>query len=132
LKWKQLKTGKFRPRLETAFGTGIPFKKADKSSGSGIPSANLTMPQFADTLAPPGPSGAGYDRVGGGLRVSLEWADEHNTTKPGKISKARLGHRPPIDLHRSSRPNGPARLQARKSPVKIIVIDHIEKTPTAN
>jgi uncharacterized protein (TIGR03435 family) len=63
--------------------------------------------------------------------VTLEWAAENKVTKPGKTAEAKPdADRPSIftALHDQMG----LRLQARKAPVEIIVIDHIEKSPTAN
>ncbi len=129
-----LMVGTNGPKFEAADagGTGLPFKKASKSSGGGIHSANLTMPKFAEILS----LRLAYpvlDQTGlaGSYRVTLEWAAESKVTKPGKTDKA------PPDTDRPSiftalRDQMGLRLQARKAPVEIFVIDHIEKTPTAN
>jgi uncharacterized protein (TIGR03435 family) len=129
-----LTVGTNGPKFEAADagGTGLPFKKANKSGGARIHSAHLTMPQFAEILS----RRLGYpvlDRTGlaGAYSVTLEWAAENKVTKPGKTGKAEPDtDRPSIftALHDQMG----LRLQARKAPVEIFVIDHIEKTPTAN
>jgi uncharacterized protein (TIGR03435 family) len=129
-----LMVGTNGPKFEAADagGTGPPFKKANKSNGARIHSEHLTMPQFAEILS----RRLGYpvlDRTGlaGAYRVTLEWAAENKVTKPGKTGKAELDtDRPSIfaALHDQMG----LRLQARKAPVEVFVIDHIEKIPTAN
>jgi uncharacterized protein (TIGR03435 family) len=115
-----------------AGGAGLPFKKANKSSGAGIHSAHLTMPQLAEMLS----RRLGcpvLDRTGlaGAYRVTLEWAAENKVTKPGKPDKAEPDTDRP-SIFTALRDQMGLRLQARKAPVEIFVIDHIEKTPTAN
>ncbi len=129
-----LMVGTKGPKFEAADagGTGLPFKKANKSGGGRIHSAHLTMPQFAEILS----RRLGYpvlDMTGlaGAYRVTLEWAAENKVTKPGKTGEAKPDtDRPSIftALHDQMG----LRLQARRAPVEIFVIDHIEKTPTAN
>ncbi len=129
-----LTVGTNGPKFEAAEagGTGLRFKKANKSGGARIHSTHLTMPEFAEILS----RRLGHpvlDRTGlaGAYRVTLEWAAENKATKPGKTGKAEPDtDRPSIftALHDQMG----LRLQARKAPVDIFVIDHIEKTPTAN
>ena len=123
------------PKLETADaggGTGLPFKKANKSAGSRIRSANLTMPQFAEILSRRlGRPVLNLTGLTGAYRVTLEWAAENNVTKPGKMGKAKQDRDGPSIFTALHEQMG-LRLQARKAPVEIFVIDHIEKTPTAN
>jgi uncharacterized protein (TIGR03435 family) len=68
------------PKFEAADDgdTGLPFNKANKSSGARIHSAHLTIPQFAEILS----RRLGHpvlDRTGlaGAYRVTLEWAAEN-------------------------------------------------------
>ncbi len=134
-----LTVGTNGPKLEAADagGTGLPFKKANKSSGARIHSARLTMPEFAEILS----RRLGHpvlDRTGlaGAYRVTLEWAGENKAPKPGKTDKAKPDTAKP-DPDRPSiftalHDQLGLRLQARKAPVEIFVIDRIEKTQTAN
>lgn len=129
-----LTAGTNGPKIEAADagGTGLPFKKANKSGGARIHSEHLTMPQFAEILS----RRLGYpvlDMTGlaGAYRVTLEWAAENKATKPGKTGKVEPAtDRPSIftALHDQMG----LRLQARKAPVEILAIDHIEKIPTEN
>ena len=128
-----LTVGTSGPKLEAAEagGAGLPFKKANKSGGGRIHSANLTMPQFAEILS----RRLSYpvlDRTGlaGAYRVTLEWAAENKAIKPGKIGEAKPDPDRP-SIFTALRDQMGLRLQARKAPVEIFVIDHIE-TPTAN
>jgi uncharacterized protein (TIGR03435 family) len=129
-----LMVGTNGPKFEAADAgdTGLPFKKANKSSGSRIHSEHLTMPQFAEILSRR-LSRPVLDMTGlaGAYRVTLEWSAENKVTKPGKTFKAEPdADRPSIftALHDQMG----LRLQARKAPVAIFVINHIDKTPTAN
>ena len=87
-----LTVGTNGPKFEAADagGTGLPFKKANKSGGGRIHSAHLTMPQFAEILS----RRLGYpvlDMTGlaGAYRVTLEWTAENTVPKPDKTSKCR-------------------------------------------
>jgi len=130
-----LTVGPNGPKLESADagGAGLPSKKANKSGGARIHATRLTMPQFAEILS----HRLGYpvlDMTGltGAYRVTLEWADtESKKTKPGKTGKAKPDTDGP-SIFTALHDQMGLRLQARKAPVEIFVIDHIEKTPTAN
>jgi uncharacterized protein (TIGR03435 family) len=135
-----LTVGTNGPKLEAADadGTGLPFKKANKSGGARIHSGHMTMPQFAEILS----RRLGYpvlDMTGlaGAYRVTLEWAAENNVTAGNKVTKPGKTSEPKPDTDRASiftalHDQMGLRLQARKAPVEIFVIDHIDKTPTAN
>jgi uncharacterized protein (TIGR03435 family) len=129
-----LLVGKNGPKLEAADGgaEGLPFKKANKSSGARIDSARLTMPRFAEILA----RRLGYpvrDMTGlaGAYRVTLVWAAEDNVVKPGKPHNAKPAQDRPSIFTALQEQMG-LRLEVRKAPVEIFVIDHIDRTPTAN
>jgi uncharacterized protein (TIGR03435 family) len=129
-----LMVGKNRPKFEgaDADAAALPFKKANKSGGTRIHSEHLTMPQLAEILS----RRLDYpvlDMTGlaGAYRVTLEWAAENEVTKPGKPAKPKPDtDRPSISTALHDQMG--LRLQARKAPVEIFVIDHIEKTPTGN
>jgi uncharacterized protein (TIGR03435 family) len=129
-----LMVGTNGPKFEAADagGAGLPFKTANKSGGTRIHSAHLTMPEFAEMLS----RRLGHpvmDRTGlaGPYRVTLEWAAETKVKKPGKTDKAEPDRDRP-SIFTALHDQMGLRLQARKAPVQIFVIDHIEKTPTAN
>ncbi len=88
-----LTVGTNGPKFEAADagGAGLPFKKANKSGGARIRSAHLTMPQFAEILS---------------RRMGYPVLDM--TGLAGAYRQSGAGHKPPLDLHRSPRPNGPA------------------------
>src|SRR5260370_33190311 len=129
-----LTVGTNGPKFEAAEagGTGMPFKKANKSGGARIHSTHLTMPEFAEILS----RRLGHpvlDRTGlaGAYPVTLGWAAENKATKPGKTGKAEPDtDRPPIftALHDQMG----LRPQPRKAPGDIFVIAPNEKTPPAN
>jgi uncharacterized protein (TIGR03435 family) len=112
----------------------MPFKKANKSGGARIHSPSLTMPQFAEILS----RRLGHpvrDMTGltGAYAVTLAWADdtEKKREKPGKPGKSQpVKDRPSVFTALQDQLG--LRLEARKAPVEIFVIDHIEKTPSAN
>jgi uncharacterized protein (TIGR03435 family) len=90
------------------------------------------MPQFAEILS----RRLGYpvlDMTGlpGAYRVTLEWAAENTAMKPGKADKARAETDRP-SIFTAIHDQLGLRLQARKAPVEIFVVDHFEKTPTEN
>jgi uncharacterized protein (TIGR03435 family) len=134
-----LTVGPNGPKLEAADAGGAapPSKKAKKSSGSRIHAEHLTMPQFAEILSRRlGRPVLDMTKLAGAYRVNLEWAAENETAKPDKPAKAVSGtakadtDRPSIFTALQEQMG--LRLQARKAPVQVVVIDHIEKTPTEN
>ena len=130
-----LMVGPRGPRLEAATegSAGIPFKKANKPGGSRIRSAHLTMPELAEILSrrlrrPV----LDKTELTGAYRVTLEWAaDESNETKPGKGAKGKPETDGPTIFTALHDQLGLS-LQARKAPIEMVVIDHLDKTPTEN
>jgi uncharacterized protein (TIGR03435 family) len=131
-----LTVGRNGPKLEPAedSAAAMPFKKANKSGGARIHAPSLTMPQFAEILS----RRLGHpvrDMTGltGAYAVTLAWADdtEKKREKPGKPGKSQpVKDRPSVFTALQDQLG--LRLEARKAPVEIFVIDHIEKTPSAN
>lgn len=128
-----LTVGKNGPKLEEARAGGdLSFKKVNKTGGARIRGGHLTMAQFAEILS----RRLGHpvlDKTGltGAYLVSLEWAAEKTPKKPGKPGKVKP------DKDRSSiftaiQEQMGLRLEGRKAPVDILVIDHVGKTPEPN
>ena len=90
------------------------------------------MPQFAAILSHRlGHPVLDMTGLAGAYRVTLEWAAENKATKPTKNDKGQ----PDVDrpsIFTALHDQLGLRLQARRAPVDIFVIDHIEKTPTGN
>jgi uncharacterized protein (TIGR03435 family) len=125
------------PKMETADspGAAIPFKKANKSNGTRVRSPNLTMPQLADILSRRlGQPVRDMTGLSGGYRVTLEWAADEKVSKPGRTKKPGKTKRDsdlPTIFTALQNQLG-LRLDSRKAPVDIFVIDHVEKTPAGN
>jgi uncharacterized protein (TIGR03435 family) len=129
-----LTVGKNGSKLEAANdgGAELPFKKANKSGGTRIHSAHLTMPQFAELLSRRlGRPVKDMTGLTGAYRVNLEWAADDTREKPSKPDKAQRDKDGPSIVTALQEQMG-LRLEVRKAPVEILVIDHVDKNPTAN
>ena len=110
----------------------LSFKKANKSKGTNIDAARLTMPQFAEVLSRKlGKPVTDKTGVTGAYRVHLKWAPLEDANKPGKGGKAKAGRDLP-SLFTVIRDQMGLRLDAQKTMGEMIVIDRIEQTPIEN
>jgi len=130
-----LTVAKNGPKLEPAAeGSQVPFKKANKTGGKNIVADRLTMPQFAEILSHR-LSRPVQDKTGlsGTYRVRLEWAaqEKDNALKPAKPARVKRTSDSP-SIFTALQDQMGLRLDARKAQVELLVIDHVEKTPTAN
>jgi len=110
----------------------VPFKKANKTDVARIAGAHLTMPQFADILSRR-LSRPVLDKTAltSAYRIRLEWSPDSPITKPGRPNKfKRSGDLPSI--FEAIKDQLGLRLDSQKSQVEVLVIDHIERAPTAN
>lgn len=132
-----LRVARNGPKMESADSSGVtmPFKKANKSNGTRVHSPNLTMPQFAGILSRRlGQPVRDMTGLTGGYRVTLEWAADEKVSKPGRTTKPGKTRRDadlPTIFTALQNQLG-LRLESRKAPVDIFVIDHVEKTPAGN
>jgi uncharacterized protein (TIGR03435 family) len=129
-----LAVAKNGPKLEAAVegGADLPFKKANKTNGTNIDATHLTMPQFAEILSRrlrrPVRDLTG---LAGAYRVRLHWAADDLAKKPGKPDRTKTTRDLP-SIFTAVQDQMGLRLDARKAQGEIFVIDHVDRTPTAN
>jgi uncharacterized protein (TIGR03435 family) len=122
------------PKLEPAGDSSatLPFKKANKTGGTKIAAEHLTMAQLAEILSRrlrrPVRDVTGLEGV---YRVALHWAGENPAGKQAKPDKTKLNRDLPSVFTALQEQLG-LRLDAEKARGEILVIDHIDRTPTAN
>jgi uncharacterized protein (TIGR03435 family) len=126
------------PKLESTDSDSaeMNFKKANKSAGTRIRASHLTMAQFAEMLSHRlGKPVRDLTGLTGAYRVNLEWSPEKDKKPTRREKPGKAGRNPSDDLpsiFTALQDQMGLRLEARKAPVEILVVDHIEKTPIAN
>ena len=122
------------PKLEAAADGGADFlsKKVNKTSGTKIVAAHLTMPQFAEILSRRlGRPVRDMTGLPGAYRVRLEWAAEDPAKKAGKPDRAKPTRDLP-SVFTALKDQMGLRLDAQKAQGEIFVIDQVDRTPISN
>jgi uncharacterized protein (TIGR03435 family) len=122
---------KLEPAADNASGD-VPFKKLHKPGAAQIRSGRLTMTQFADLLGRrlghPVHDSTGLE---GSYRISLQWEADTKIAKPGKKPKPGASKDRP-SIFTAIQDQLGLRLEARKVPVEILVVDRVDRKPTPN
>jgi uncharacterized protein (TIGR03435 family) len=129
-----LTVAKGGPKLQPSDGDGDPppFKKANKTNIARVAGAHLTMPQFADILSRR-ISRPVLDKTGltAAYRVKLEWTPDTPNAKAERPNKTKPARDLPSIFEAIKGQLG-LRLDSQKAQLEILVIDHVDRTPTAN
>jgi uncharacterized protein (TIGR03435 family) len=106
---------------------------ARASSGPGrFAAIKITMPKFADMLARfTGQTVVDATGLKGAFDFTLEWSPDDTRKMPQPDDSAAEGASGP-SLFSALQEQLGLKLESRKGEVEILVVDHMEKTPTAN
>jgi uncharacterized protein (TIGR03435 family) len=133
-----LTVAKGGPKMEVSEADApVPFKKAVRSGGSRINAPRLTMAELAETLSRRlGSPVRDMTELAGAYRVVLEWSREDKEAqkiakgKPGKDAVDKGKDLPSIFTAIQQQLG--LKLESRKTPAELFVIDHVERAPTEN